>query len=336
MSNLLYTAAGKFGLANPIYYRVINSFPKGIQMAFAYGSGVFRQEGQSGTSQNMMDFVFVVDQPFTWHQENLKKHANHYSFLQHFGPKLISNVQECSAGMYFNTIVPFEDRLIKYGVTSTASFKQDLLQWDHLYISGRLHKPVMIVTPPDEHLVKAALKSNLKSAVHTSLLLLPEKFSEVEFFTKVAELSYAGDIRMGIGEDRNKVKNIVMAGMDNFRVLYKQLLQNTDYIYWDEQNECLEQESTYSTRHGHLNHIPANVLKNVPLGGDLQESLEAVKDSLARDQENCNVCISKALQRIVSHSSKWQSMKGIFTGGLIKSTKYGSRKVRKWIESLNK
>lgn len=63
---------------------------------------------------NMLDFVFAVDDPITWHTMNLIENRKHYSFLKYLGPKYISSIQnEYGAGVYYNTLVPSEDRVRK-------------------------------------------------------------------------------------------------------------------------------------------------------------------------------------------------------------------------------
>lgn len=59
----------------------------------------------------MLDFVFAVDDAVTWHMTNLVKNRSHYSFLKFFGPKKISTIQRYGAGIYYNTLVPCNDRV---------------------------------------------------------------------------------------------------------------------------------------------------------------------------------------------------------------------------------
>lgn len=200
---------------NMLMQKILSNFPKtGMRLAFAYGSGVFQQHGNADVSKNMIDFVFAVDDSVEWHQENLKHNRKHYSSLAFLGPTNISHIQErFGARIYYNTLVKCEDRVIKYGTISTRCLVDDLLDWESLYVSGRLHKPVEIL-----HLDRTAteltraMTSNLQSAVHASLLLLPEEFTEMELFTTVAGLSYNGDFRMKVGEDRNKVNRLMRFG----------------------------------------------------------------------------------------------------------------------------
>lgn len=146
---------------------ILTIFPKHCY-AFAYGSAVFKQspnvssinkekiksEKKSmlpvkvNSTNKMIDLIIVVNDTLNWHQENLMMNNSHYSFLKFFGPKAITKIQEnFGANIYFNTLIPYKNEtLIKYGVINKNHFINDLLDWDHLYVSGRLQKPVQVIT----------------------------------------------------------------------------------------------------------------------------------------------------------------------------------------------
>lgn len=69
----------------------------------------------------MLDFVFAVDDPITWHTMNLIENRKHYSFLKYLGPKHIGSIQnDYGARVYYNTLVPSEERV---------SFCSDIMMW---------------------------------------------------------------------------------------------------------------------------------------------------------------------------------------------------------------
>lgn len=133
---------------------------------------------------------------------------------------------------------------MKYGCISIDALCRDLLDWETLYISGRTQKPVrpchlvyqsfcflilfdtQVRILVDDARVRLANQVNLASALRTSLLLLPSEFTELELYETIAGLSYRGDFRMKVGENPQKVRNIVRAQLNNFRSLYGGLLKS--------------------------------------------------------------------------------------------------------------
>ncbi|XP_058800413.1 phosphatidate cytidylyltransferase, mitochondrial-like [Phymastichus coffea] len=134
------------------FKNILREFPKNTKFCFAYGSGVFKQK--SDPASNMLDLIFCVRNPYQWHAENMSKNPDHYAQPMKFlGHKAVSKVQEhWGAKIYYNTLITTtEGRNIKYGVISEISLVEDLLDWNVLYLAGRLHKPVEIIVEPDEN-----------------------------------------------------------------------------------------------------------------------------------------------------------------------------------------
>lgn len=317
-----------------VFQRVMGRFPPGVQMAFAYGSGVFQQTGQD-TSRNMLDFILVVDDPHTWHADNLKLNRSHYSFLSKLGPYYISRIQEnYGAGIYFNTLVPFENRLIKYGVISKSRLITDLLEWDTLYVSGRLHKPVKLIVLPKSQDIHDAVKYNFVSAIHAAFLLLPESFKEEDLYKKIASLSYSGDFRMTFGED--KVDKLVMPNIPYLRKICETFLDNP-HIRWDRNTGMIEQSLDHASQFCHQNLLPKGVqqglLQQKTVPGRTPPDLEEVIGSLAHDWY-CGEYVAKSIANIVARSSWSQSIKGIFTAGTRKTVRYRCSKVKKMVKGM--
>lgn len=224
--------------------QILWQFRAPIRYAFAYGSGVFTQNGSAASSSpthpsapaaikkmqqgsgKMIDFIFGVSYSQHWHDLNLAQHRDHYSGLGSLGSYAVSQVQDrFGAGVYFNTHITVNGTLIKYGVVNLDTLSQDLAQWNTLYLAGRLQKPVKILR--DHPKIRLANQINLLSALRVALLLLPEKFTEFELYNTIAGISYMGDLRMVLpAEDPSKVRNIVSGQMAHFRRLYEPLISN--------------------------------------------------------------------------------------------------------------
>jgi translocator assembly and maintenance protein 41 len=197
---------------------VLDSFQAPIRYAIAYGSGAFPQKGQSNAS--MVDFMFGVTHAHHWHSLNARQNPSHYSSLACLGSDAVVYVQErLGAQIYYNTNVDVNGTRIKYGVVSIHHLQRDLEEWDTLYLAGRLQKPVAVLRHDAK--LSLACQKNLESAVKTSLLMLPERFTEEDLFLKIAGLSYSGDFRMIVGENPHKVFNIVYAQMVWILILTK-------------------------------------------------------------------------------------------------------------------
>lgn len=325
------------------YAKILAEFPGNMKFCFAYGSGAIKQK-TSDLSKNMLDLVFVVRDPVRWHQENIALNPEHYAQLMKWmGHKFIANVQErWGAKIYYNTLVTTrEGRLIKYGVTSEAALREDLLDWNVLYLAGRLHKPVQVLIDSDEidSPLRRAFLQNLHSAVHAALILLPEHFTEADFYRAIANLSYNGDFRMIFGEDKNKVNNIVIPQLQNFRSLYGPILKHFDrYIEIPKSDEpaiiCHQDTSPFARIH-HLNHLPrmpqvklVRSWSQGPRSRDTEDCLRAI----AHDPE-CSEILEGCLKDIVWRSSISQSLKGIFTVGIVKSIKYSMAKITKMMKA---
>ncbi|XP_014351076.1 phosphatidate cytidylyltransferase, mitochondrial isoform X3 [Latimeria chalumnae] len=256
-----------------LFRRILSHFPPDISLAFAYGSGVFRQ---SGNSQGLM-------------------------------------------------------QIIKYGVISTDAFVEDLFHWKTMYIAGRLHKPVQILVQNENGKLQASLVGNLKSALTAAFLMLPESCTEEDLYVQIAGLSYLGDFRMIIGEDRSKVLNIVKPNMPHFQKLYSAILQECPQVVYKPQQGKLEVDKSPEGQFTQLMALPKTLQQQVrqlvdPPGKnrDVEETLLQV----AQDPD-CGLIVQQGISTIVKSSSLTQSAKGIVTAGMKKSLSYSMKKLHK-------
>lgn len=331
----------------PLYYRILSKFPQNLSLGFGYGSGVKKQAEEitniniqecaaTASPPKMIDLMFTVENPYHWHAQNIVNNPSHYSFMRSLGSNFIAKYQESyGAKIYFNTLVPVDDgQLIKYGVISTKDLITDLLDWRDLYVAGRLMKPVEIIREPTSSKIQNALDLNLQSAVRSTLLLLPEKFTEFEFFCTITNLSYNGDFRMIFGESKNKVQNIVKPQVDNFKSLYSPTLELfktvVEFPTDSEIVECRQDKSPLVTLQ-HLNQLPKWPVRRIVREwnrGRYRMDTEDVLRAVAGSSKYQDI-VRKSLADIVWQSSVKQSIKNIPTAGIGKSVEYGWNKALK-------
>lgn len=94
-----------------VYQEILQSLPP-LDFAFAYGSGVFEQDGYNEGSDEqqkpppssavavvdhsalpMLDLVLAVRNPIEWHQQNLERNWGHYSVLRYLGAECLGQIQ---------------------------------------------------------------------------------------------------------------------------------------------------------------------------------------------------------------------------------------------------
>jgi hypothetical protein len=212
---------------------LMGSFPE-TEFAFGYGSGAIEQGGYVyDTSlpehlQPMLDFIFVVQNPEQWHTENMQRNPSHYTTLFPLSSSMISYIQEkTGAGVWYNTLIEMKGtsvpkRLMKYGVISSSHLLADLLDWQYLYVSGRLQKPVRVLK--ENPLIEKAIEMNRLYALVAALYLQKEKngsFNESDLFMAIAGISYSGDPRMAVGgESPIKIRNLVLPIIDTYKKIY--------------------------------------------------------------------------------------------------------------------
>jgi translocator assembly and maintenance protein 41 len=98
---------------------IVARFEAPIRYAYAYGSGVFEQDGyveSSSSTSNasgnkveppMLDFMFAVTHPAHFHSINMQQHPSHYPLhARLLGSSYISKVEELGPGVWFNAYVP--------------------------------------------------------------------------------------------------------------------------------------------------------------------------------------------------------------------------------------
>ena len=281
----------------------------------------------------MLDFIFAVDDTKEWHRINLKQNYKHYSGLRFCGLSAIEKVQKCGSHIYFNPHIKINDYEMKYGLISCQDLIKDLSEWDTLYASGRMHKPINIITSDDE--IMHYQHKNLNAALHTALLQLPKEFSERELFLKIAGLSYTGDVRMKFAENPHKVSNIVSGQHRMFREIYEPLIDKSTVVKYM-RGAYLEQDVSLEGRKNIVSKLPVNLVRILSQELGLQVTADWKSDQFNHELTHAIIqnrempaTLRHTLRTLISKTSLSQTAKGLLTGGILRSSKYALRKIRK-------
>ncbi|KAI1724940.1 mitochondrial matrix mmp37 domain-containing protein [Ditylenchus destructor] len=302
-----------------------------VEYAFAYGSGVIQQSNER-RQEKMVDFVLVSRDSLAFHKENLVLNPDHYAFVRRWtGSRNVYVLQTKAARIYYNTLVRSKDRIIKYGIIDVQDIVTDLIDWNWLYTAGRLQKPVLDIIKPKDETLKDALIENRRNAMRVALLQLPDYFTFEQFFAEVAAISYRGDFRMKIGEDRQKIPKLVIGAMDQFMQEYLPLLSEDEKVLPHEGKNQVEQDVSTTAIYHRLNLLPATVLKNICRSYRVHPH-EAVFPLAHRHDVGPRV--AQCVEKIVAPAARWQSLKNARTAGLTKSIVYSSTKFLKMLRSL--
>ncbi len=264
-----------------------------------YGSGVNPQAGQEGRKPQI-DLIVIVDDLKKWHKENIKRNPHDYSFSGKlfFGHAPLSWLK-AGGKICYMTYIPFNGRKYKLGTIEKSDFLNDLKNWETFYMAGRMQKPILIVKGNDE--ILEAIEYNRHAGIMAAKMIEgPGEVMLKDFYITLASLSYIGDTRMGIAENPDKVKNIVNGRIDFYDEHYgNNLLLNGD--------KTIIEDS-----------IKVNTLPD-----DLNDYLKKHKEL------NEAECVKQFLTEKNKSKSLAQTIKGLFTTGLVKSIKYVGEKLKR-------
>lgn len=283
-----------------------------VKAAYGYGSGVFKQSGYTDKDKPQLDLILVVDNLKDWHLKNIKLNPKDYSFT---GKVFFKNASESKlkgkTGITYLSNIEEGNLVFKYGTIELKDLEKYLTTWESFYLPGRFQKAVYPIKENKDLTKKIEL--NRQNALLTALLTLPEdKKNLIDIYVQICGLSYLGDTRMKFAENPRKVLNIVEGSLDAFKEIYK-----TENEYF-EINKNDEVAIEYDKLLNDIDKLPSSLLEY--LGNDNKNK-----------EEVCEKILSYFTKLNKEESTK-QTIKGIYTNGIVRSVKYASKKVLKKIK----
>jgi translocator assembly and maintenance protein 41 len=309
-----------------------------VVYAFGYGSGVLSQTAEKKNGNSMVDVIVVVRDAHKFHEANLRRNPQHYSWLSR-SPTVCTFVQRhqlprnrwlSNPGVYFHVM----DGSMKYGVVQADDLSRDLTNWSCLYLAGRLHKPVVMVLSNDDELEAQQQERNLPAALSAAMLLQWHEhgvdnntYNTVDVYQRIASLSYTGDPRMSLrAEDPAKISNLVHSPgqLDRFQSLYRPAavqLQRQGILSVD------------SNHHHQWTWDANNPLAHAQLWQSLPVAIRSQCRYDSKSGATAAAAAASLLPRVlaatVAPAARYQSIKGLWTAGLVRSAVYAFRKLSK-------
>lgn len=290
----------------------------------------------------MVDLVFVVKKAVIvdWHAENLAAHPHHYApLLRTLGPAAVARFQQLGPGLYYNPHVLLETRgggtlEAKYGVITAEAMLKDLLNWNWLYLAGRMHKPCVLepygCTGELEKALSTAVATNRQAALSAAVLLAGwetnqrGKLSLWSLWKALVRLSYDGDVRVGVAEDPKKVSNIVSAQADELLETYTSYAESLS-VELPALHSC-SLDADGSVRFNATAAGRQRLFEELPL--EFQWQVRNVVGTSIAPWEDA-AALRAVLASTVRRSSLAQTAKGLLTAGASRSLRYGLQKLSK-------
>lgn len=285
----------------------LSNRPK-VVAAYGYGSGVFKQSGYNDKDKPQIDLILIVKDLKKWHLENIKLNKKDYSFIGKlfFKNASISKLKGHTGITYLSNIIE-NKKVFKYGTIEEKDFINYLNNWQSYYLPGRFQKTCLEIISTKK--IRDTIIKNRENALMTGLLSLnKEKPKLIDVYTEICGLSYLGDTRMKFAENPRKVLNIVEGSFNEYKDIYG--IENSYFKTDKNENMTIKYDKLIKD----INKLPeflSNYLKD-------EQDLSTIK-----------IKINKYFTELNKKESSTQTIKGIFTNGIIRSIKYASRKVLK-------
>ena len=277
--------------------------------AYGYGSGIFKQAGYTDKDKPQIDLIFVVEDLRAWHKENIKLNKKDYSMIGKvfFKNASISKLKG-NTGITYVSNIEENGSVFKYGTIEEKDLEKYLETWESFYLPGRFQKTIYPIK--ENKTLKEKIEANREKALLLAAYLQEkDEVSKKDLLVSLCGLSYLGDTRMKFAENPRKVLNIVEGSFDVFNKLYK-----FDKKYFNEKDSNIILNKKKIKKD--LNTLPSGLYNYI-------------KDYLDLDDSIIRQKIIDYFTQINKKESTKQTIKGIYTNGIIRSIKYASKKIGK-------